>query len=229
MDVAVHVVGCETYHDAARVGPRLAAEVAYIVDIHSYFLLHLSSHTLLQCLACLYKSCHEAVHLPSAEVERMNHQYLVPLPYAHDDGRAYLGPYLFAAVGASLADVGMALHWCSAHTAVSRVAVPVKEFVGLGCHLVEVFVEQMPRLPQAYCLKAFHVGRGHTDAVCHAGLSTEGRKRLTGCPILQGQRRVGRTGDVVAVLVVKKKNIVCNEHKPIGVRCCHCSEVSFVL
>ena len=61
VNLAVVVVGCETYHESARVGPRLRTEVAQVGNVEACFLHDFAVNRFFQCLARLYKSGNESV------------------------------------------------------------------------------------------------------------------------------------------------------------------------
>ena len=175
MNLAIHIVGCETYHQSARVWPWLGTEVLEISNGETCLFHHLSVNSLFQAFASLHESGYQAIEV-ALEVAGMNQQYLVALVDEHDDGSGERRPYRLAALGTLLADVGRHLHRCAAYPAELGVLVPVVQLIALACLLVKLWCELIEARAQATHLILGVVGDGLWDgeclylcAICHRG------------------------------------------------------------
>ena len=103
------VVGNETHHQSAGVGPGLVAEVGDVLYLQPRFFKNFPFYTFFQCLAGFEEACHQSVE-GSSEVPGMHQQDFVSFAYQYNDGGGNGRVHLIAAVGTLLHDGGLVLH-----------------------------------------------------------------------------------------------------------------------
>src|SRR4028119_2270633 len=86
-ELAAGVVRGEADHERVREGPRLAAEVAEVLDLDPDLLAHLAVDRLFYGLTRLDEAGEHAAQ-PLREAGRAREQDLIPPPHADDHGRA---------------------------------------------------------------------------------------------------------------------------------------------
>ena len=126
-----------------------------------------------QAFTCFNKTCYERIEV-ALEVASMNEKNLIVLLDEHDDGCGEGRPYLLAALGAFLADVGCHLHRSAADTAEMGVHVPVVQFLALASLLIKLRCElietgaQTAHLELRMVCDGFRNGEGfHLRSVLH--------------------------------------------------------------
>ncbi len=109
MDFATHVVGIETNHQSARVGPWLRSKISDVCNLETNFFADLTAYSLFKCFACFHESCNKSIVIAS-EIIGMDEQHLFVFSSSglgfssneHDDGSSKLRPYFLSTLGASL-------------------------------------------------------------------------------------------------------------------------------
>ena len=155
MNVAGNIVGMESYHQSARVGPGLTAKITEVVDGDTRFLHHLAMDGFFKRFACFDKSGNQTIEV-TTEIAGMYQQYLFLfacllglLMHQYDDGSSQLRPHLLAAVGAAFGDIGVQFHGCSANAAVLGVEIPIQNLLTFAGFQVKVGGELVVGLAEA--------------------------------------------------------------------------------
>ena len=158
------VVGNETHHQSAGVGPGLVAEVGDVLYLQPRFFKNFPFYTFFQCLAGFEEACHQSVE-GSSEVPGMHQQDFVSFAYQYNDGGGN-GGYI------SLPQLGhffMMGVWCSmrCHTrGRSGCARPIEYLEGLSCRTVLVRRDVVVRCAQAYHDPFIGFGHGLFQSKC---------------------------------------------------------------
>lgn len=214
LDGAPRIVGRETHHQSAGVGPGLAVEVAYVADAEASLFAYFAFHALLQCLARLEESRHQAVER-AAEIARMYQQHLVRTTAdKHDDGCRDGGIDFVAARRATFHDGRPLFGACTADRTEAAVTVPPQYLESLARSLVFSQAHVVERGPQPChgppavlvhrtvgCRRAYHVSVGQQHFVVGRQLR----------PPLRQFRFVGHMAMSLFVLLQKQAVVVEDE------------------
>jgi len=129
------IVGCETYHYATGIRPRLTTEIAYVRNVKSRFLHHFTLDTLFQGFPRLHESCHQSIEIAS-EILCTHHQDLVVTLYTHDNGRCQIRIKLLPTLRAFLSYCRYLFQWYATSRTITIIPIPIQYLKSFSCHIV---------------------------------------------------------------------------------------------